>query len=80
MGVLHEDPDSNVKLTSREVQILQLAAEGETIAQIAKELHISRRTVCSHIENILFKMQVKNRIQAIILAYKLGLIDLSIFD
>ncbi len=76
MGGIQEESDVNVKLTSREVQILQLAAEGKTIAQIAKELHISKRTVRSHIENILFKMQVNNRIQAIILAYKLGLINI----
>ncbi len=76
MGGIQEESDVNVKLTSREVQILQLAAEGKTIAQIAKELHISKRTVRSHIENILFKMQVNNRTQAIILAYKLGLINI----
>ncbi len=76
MGGIQEESDVNVKLTSREVQILQLAAEGKTNAQIAKELHISHRTVRTHMENLFNKMRVKNRIHAVIKAYQLGLINL----
>lgn len=61
-------------LTDREVEVLQLVAEGLTNAQIAAQLYISQSTVKFHLSNLLRKMDVETRAEAIVLAAKAGLV------
>jgi DNA-binding NarL/FixJ family response regulator len=59
-------------LTSREQEVLRFMAKGWTNADIAAELGISRRTVAHHIENLLTKMHVHNRTEAVAKASQWG--------
>ncbi|MEH7501945.1 response regulator transcription factor [Neobacillus drentensis] len=65
----HED------LTSREIEILLLMAEGKTNQDIADELFIALKTVKTHVSNILSKLNVQDRTQAVIYAFKHSLIN-----
>ena len=62
------------KLTDRELQILQMLANGNTTESIATTIFISRNTVESHRRNILKKMKVKNTIEAAVYAIRNNLI------
>ncbi|NRD78087.1 response regulator transcription factor [Bacillus sp. BRMEA1] len=64
----HED------LTSRELEILLLMAEGKSNQEIADELFIALKTVKTHVSNILSKLNVQDRTQAVIYAFKHSLI------
>ncbi|MDN3017608.1 response regulator transcription factor [Paenibacillus sp. BSR1-1] len=64
----HED------LTSRELEILLLMAQGKTNQEIADELFIALKTVKTHVSNILSKLDVQDRTQAVIYAFKHSLI------
>ena len=57
---------SDIKLTRRENEVLQLLAKGCTRNQIAKKLFISEETVKMHIKNIYKKLKAKNKIDALI--------------
>lgn len=59
-------------LTPRELQVLRLMAYGEDNQKIADALYISMKTVKNHITNILRKLEVKDRTQAVILYLKAG--------
>jgi len=61
-------------LTAREVQVLQLLADGATQEGIADELFISVKTVATHIQRIITKLGVHSRTEAVALAYKTGLV------
>jgi two-component system, NarL family, response regulator LiaR len=61
---LHEE------LTAREMEILLLMAQGKSNQEIADELFISLKTVKTHVSNILSKLQVQDRTQAVIYAFK----------
>jgi NarL family two-component system response regulator LiaR len=61
-------------LSEREREVLNLIATGLTNAQIAERLVISERTVKSHVNNILSKLQVADRTQAAIFAWREGVI------
>src|SRR5881392_1697468 len=58
------------ELTSREMEILLLMAQGKTNQEIADELFIALKTVKTHVSNILSKLQVQDRTQAVIYAFK----------
>src|SRR5690625_675971 len=62
------------QLTEREMEILLLIAEGKTNQQIADELYIALKTVKVHVSNILGKLEVTDRTQAVIYAFKHKLI------
>ncbi|MHC0036193.1 response regulator transcription factor [Pseudoneobacillus sp. C159] len=62
------------ELTSRELEILLLMAEGKTNQEIADELFIALKTVKTHVSNILSKLQVQDRTQAVIYAFKHSLV------
>jgi two-component system, NarL family, response regulator LiaR len=62
------------ELTERELEVLRLVASGMTNPQIASELFISPSTVKFHLSNILRKMQVETRAEAIVIAAKTGLV------
>jgi DNA-binding NarL/FixJ family response regulator len=73
----HEVPKQTSGLTRREQQVLQLLAEGQAQAEIASELVISTKTVGTHIEHILAKLEVRSRAQAVALAYREDLLSAS---
>jgi two-component system, NarL family, response regulator LiaR len=58
------------QLTAREMEILLLMAEGKTNQEIADELFIALKTVKTHVSNILSKLEVQDRTQAVIYAFK----------
>ena len=62
------------ELSEREIQVLKLIASGNDNALIARELHISPKTVKNHISNILMKLQIDNRIQAAVYAVRSGIV------
>jgi DNA-binding NarL/FixJ family response regulator len=63
------------RLTKRELEVLQRLAEGLTQSEIADRLYISPKTVATHIENILAKLGVRSRAQAVALAYREELVE-----
>jgi len=68
---LHEkDKHEENNLTSREVEVLELIAEGMINKEIAKTLYISEKTVKNHVSNIFKKLNVSDRTQAAIYAFK----------
>lgn len=66
--------ESEIELTNRERQILQLVAEGLSNQQIAAQLYVSRHTVDSHVKHIYRKLEVTKRMQAVSTARHLGLL------
>jgi two-component system NarL family response regulator len=65
------------KLTHREMQVLKLVARGMNNRDIAKELFISDNTVKNHVRNILEKLQIHSRMEAVMVAVREKLIELT---
>lgn len=66
-------PDSPEPLTEREIEVLQLVAQGMGNKQIARVLHVGEKTVKTHVSNILAKLGVQSRTQAALYAVQIGL-------
>jgi two-component system, NarL family, response regulator LiaR len=62
-------------ITTREIEVLRLLAQGRTNPEIAQELGISRGTVKIHVQHIIAKLGVSDRTQAAVRAIELGLLD-----
>jgi DNA-binding NarL/FixJ family response regulator len=62
-------------LTERELDVFRLIAGGLSNAEIGRELYISDTTVKTHITHILQKLNLRDRVQAVVLAYETGLFD-----
>ncbi len=70
-----QEPEARDELTTREIDVLELVAEGKTNKEIASTLVISENTVKIHLRNILEKLHLQNRIQAAVYAVRQGLMD-----
>jgi DNA-binding NarL/FixJ family response regulator len=68
-------PPAFDELTSREHDVLRLLAQGLSNAEIGTQLYIGETTVKTHITRILQKLDVRDRAQAIVFAYRAGLVD-----
>jgi DNA-binding NarL/FixJ family response regulator len=69
----HPDMASYAQLSEREREVLHLIAEGNSNAEIAARLVLSEKTVKSHVRNILGKLQLADRTQAAVFAWRQGL-------
>jgi DNA-binding CsgD family transcriptional regulator len=72
--VLNQTEVNRLRLSARELEVLQLMADGLSNRQIAERLFVSVNTIKTHTSNLFLKMEVKRRTQAIETAKRLGLI------
>ena len=63
-------------LTDRELEVLKLVAQGMSNREIATELYISENTVKNHVRNILEKLQLHSRMEAVMYAVREKLLDI----
>jgi DNA-binding NarL/FixJ family response regulator len=68
-------PPALAELSPRELEVLRLIAEGRSNSEIAADLFLSEATVKTHVTHILTKLRLRDRVQAVALAYRTGFMD-----